>query len=104
MFLGFIDLRKAFDRIWRQDLFTVLEEKGLGGKFLTIVKGLYQGHRRKVQVGDQLTDWINCGNRVRQGCVLSPILFTIYIADLSARLQEARGVSMCNASIPTIWS
>lgn len=66
LFVAFIDLRKAFDSVWREGLWKVLEEKTLGGKFLNIVKELYKGHKRKVKVGKKQTEWIKCERGVKQ--------------------------------------
>ena len=101
--MAFVDLRKAFDRVWREGLWAVLEEKGLGGKFLSIVKGIYSGHKRKIDIGNDQTEWIDCRRGVKQGCCLSPVLFAIYLADLGTRLKATKGVKMGNATIPGIF-
>ena len=87
LFLAFIDLRKAFDRVPREQLWEVLAHLGFGGKFLRIVEGLYNNHKRKIKVGATLTDFIDCNIGVKQGCVLSPILFAIYMIELSKKLR-----------------
>lgn len=102
LYLAFVDLRKAYDSVWREGLWAVLQEKGLGGKFLTLLQGLYAGHRRRFQVGESLTDWSECNRGVRQGCVLSPTLFALYLADLSSRLQTIEGVRVGNVNIAAL--
>ena len=59
LLLALTDLRKAFDRVWREGLWTKLEELGLGGKFLRIVKQLYRIHKRKVNLHRGMTEWID---------------------------------------------
>ncbi len=73
--------------------------EGFGGKCLSILQGLYQGHRRFVRVGERDTEWIKCDKGVKQGYVLSPLLFALYLANLSKQLQEVEGVKLGNECI-----
>jgi len=55
---------------------------GIHGPFLNLVKALYSKVSSCVKVNGELSEWfdINCG--VKQGCVLSPTLFSMFINDL----------------------
>ena len=88
MFLVFIDLRKAYDRVWRAGVWKVLRKLGLGEKLVRILMGLYAGHRRRVKTVGGFTDWILCTIGVKQGCVLSPILFALFIAELEKSIKQ----------------
>ena len=77
--VAFLDVRKAYDRVWRKGLWMKLEELGFGGRFLRILKELYKYSGARVRVGDNETDWINMEKGLRQGCSLSPMLFAIYL-------------------------
>ena len=103
LFMAFIDLRKAFDSVWREKLWEVLREKKLGGKFLNIVKEMYRGNKRKIKVGRSETNWIPCNKGIKQGCVLSPMLFAIFLADLGSRLSKFKGVKLGNADIQGLF-
>ncbi len=84
LYVAFVDLRKAFDTVWREGLWATLESKGLGGKFMRVVQGLYKNHRKCIQVPGGSTNWIQCERGVRQGCVLSPLLFACLWSGLMA--------------------
>ena len=84
----FIDLRKAYDRVWRAGVWEVLRKLGFGEKVVGILIRLYNGHKRRVQTIAGLTDWILCTIGLKQGCVLSPLLFALFIAELEKRIQE----------------
>ena len=104
IYIAFIDLRKAFDRVWREGLWKCLGEYGLGGKFLSIVKSLYNDHKCKIETVGGSTEWINCERGVKQGCVLSPMLFALYIAKLGNILQsESEGITIGKTNIPGLF-
>jgi len=82
-FACFIDFRKAFDSISRTLLWDKMQAQfGIHGPFLNLVKALYSKVSSCVKVNGELSEWfdINCG--VKQGCVLSPTLFSMFINDL----------------------
>lgn len=78
IYMCFIDYEKAFDRIDHTALFRILEEKGLDTNDLHLLKNLYQNQIATVRVADEETTEIPVQRGVRQGCVLSPLLFNIY--------------------------
>jgi hypothetical protein len=73
----FIDLRKAYDSVDRETLWNILELYGVRGKLLEAIKVLYKDTRAVVRVGDEESDKINLMRGVKQGCVLSPMIFNI---------------------------
>ncbi|XP_053405160.1 uncharacterized protein LOC128558904 [Mercenaria mercenaria] len=99
-FSAFIDLRKAYDCINREKLWVKLREIGISGKMLTAVKALYSSVYACVRVNSFKTDWFSVQTGLRQGCMLSPILFNLYINDLALYLKSlAIGVSFENENI-----
>ena len=89
VFWAFMDLEKAYDRVDREALWSVLGMYGVGGRLLKAVKSLYENSRACVRVGNEVSDWFNVGVGVRQGCVMSPWLFNLYM-DGVVREVEAR--------------
>src|ERR1700743_2313648 len=90
LFLCFIDLEKAFDRVPRQRLFEALSEYGVDEFLLEANKSLYIDSRAAVRMDGELTESFEVGEDVRQGCCLSPLLFIIFI-DKIIRRADVQG-------------
>ena len=75
----FVDFKKAFDSVNREALWTVLGKFGCPGKFINIIKALYTGSTARVQSGGLTSEEFNIFTGVKQGCVLAPTLFSIYL-------------------------
>ena len=86
--LAFLDLKKAYDSVWREGLWAKLEAYGVKGKFLRMCQELYSSVSARVRVGQSLSDpfEIKCG--LRQGCIMSPCLFSLFIMDLAGELES----------------
>ncbi len=96
----FIDLRKAYDRVWRDGLWKRLWDEGIRGKMWRVCKNIYEKTQSCVLVGQERTDFFDVEVGVRQGCVLSPILFSIYINTLAKEIVESRiGIKIDNDKI-----
>ena len=89
-FTAFIDFSKAYDRINRHFLWFKLERLGLSGNILTALKSLYTNVSCCVKLGmdNVLTEWFDVNTGLRQGCLVSPVLFNIYINDLAMLIKE----------------
>ena len=96
-----IDLEKAYDRVDREAMLNVLRLYRVGGKLLKAVKSLYVGSKACVRVGNELSDWFEVRVGLRQGCVMSPWLFNLYIdgvvREVNARVL-GRGLELIDAS------
>ena len=82
IFACFVDFKKAFDTIPRDLLFTKLLDHGITGKFFNILKTFYTNDNCCVKVGPKITDTFQANQGVKQGCILSPLLFNIFLSDL----------------------
>lgn len=78
VFVCFIDYEKAFDRVQHEKLINILRGAGVDGKDLRIIKNLYWQQKAVVRVNGRFTDERQIQRGVRQGCVLSPLLFNLY--------------------------
>ena len=76
----FIDFSKSFDTIPRDILFKKLIAYGITGICLKAISNLY--NKACVRIEGKISDEFDINQGVRQGCVLSPLLFNIFIADL----------------------
>ena len=79
-FACFIGFRKAFDCVDRELLWRKLESRySITGKFLNALKALYKNVKCTVDINNNFSEWFDVENGVKQGCILSPTLFAIYI-------------------------
>ena len=89
VYANFIDFEKAFDSIHRESLWQILRHYGIPRKIVNIIKMLYVDFSAQVICGNELTDPFKVKTGVKQGCVLSPLLFLIGI-DWIMRQTTAR--------------
>ena len=87
--LAFLDLAKAYDSVDRDVLWEKLRKLGFGGKFLKSLQSMYKGDYVTCQTNGATTNPVYLGRGLRQGCSLSPILFALYIVDMSRDLQAS---------------
>ena len=79
VYFAFMDLEKAYDRVDRDAMWNVLRLYGVDGKLLSAVKSLYVGSKACVRVGNEMSEWFPVKVGLRQGCVMSPWLFNLFI-------------------------
>ena len=84
----FVDFKKAFDSVWHDGLFLKLLQNGIDGQFYKLIKSLYCNSRCAVKLGNTRTEFFSYSKGVRQGCILSPQLFNLYINELASLLDN----------------
>ena len=85
-YLAFLDLSKAFDRVWRDGLFYLLWKNGIQGKCWKLLKSLYSKVSNKVLFGQHETEFFDQEFGLKQRCILSPTLFSVLMNDLVSML------------------
>ena len=90
VFMCFIDASKAFDRVNHRKLFIKLKERGVPAYLVRILAYWYTNQTMQVKWGDSVSGPFRVGNGVRQGGILSPVLFNLYVDDLSKRLNACK--------------
>ena len=86
--LNFIDFKAIFDTVWRKALWKMLRSIGIGSKTVNIIEQLYDQTEFAVLINGHTTQWFNVTVGVRQGCLLSPILFNTFLQFVMSELQS----------------
>ena len=98
----FIDYAKAFDCMDHNKLWKILQEKGIPDHLTCLLRNLYAGQEATVRTGRETTDWFQIGKGVRQGCILSLCLFSLYAEYImrNTGLEEAQaGIKIAGRNI-----
>ncbi len=103
-FLALLDITKAYDRVNRNILWKVMEQMGVPEKLMSNIRASYRNPSTVLQFQDITSEPFQMTIGLKQGCVMSPILFAIYIAELGHKLQKSDlGVSLDNIKIPGMF-
>src|SRR5678815_5513019 len=108
-YISFIDLKKAFDYVPREKMWRVLErDYEVIGRLIKAVRSTYVNSISKIRTGYKNEEWFEVKTGVRQGSVLSPILFIAYldtvIRGVKESLEEIDGDIMVYADDLACWS
>jgi exonuclease III len=93
-YVFFIDFKKAFDSVWHEGLLLKLHEQGVTGKAWRILRNLYSQVSCSVLVDGERSRMAHIRQGVRQGCPLSPLLFSCFVETLAVRLRTVGGVQL----------
>ena len=88
VFTCFLDASKAFDRVNHKVLFESLLKRGVPGYLVRLLVFWYRSQSMCVRWGQTYSDRFYVTNGVRQGGILSPYLFNVYMDELSRRLNK----------------
>lgn len=96
LYVGFIDFRKAYDTVNRTVLWSVLMRSGVSGRMLRMIRAMYATVEARVLSNEGYTDYFECLQGLKQGCVMSPMLFSLLINELANEIIEKgkHGVSL----------
>uniref|UniRef100_A0A8D8WJF1 Craniofacial development protein 2 n=1 Tax=Cacopsylla melanoneura TaxID=428564 RepID=A0A8D8WJF1_9HEMI len=96
VFLAFVDFEKAFDNLKHENLRDIIEEIDIPKAELRLIENLYWNQRGKVRTKFGDSESFNIEKGVRQGCLISPILFNIYVEKIidKALGMEEKGFSI----------
>ena len=87
LYVAFVDFKKAFDSVHHDKLLQAMQ-KGVQGKFFASIKSMYYSLLSCVRANSEYSDFFDCPVGVRQGCVLSPTIFSVFINQLTNYITE----------------
>ena len=99
MFASFVDFKEAYDRVDQGELWGCLKRMGIGGRALAFLKAAYTNLSCEVKVGTGHSDPFEVPFGLMRGCILSPLLVSLFINSVVTRLKEVEVGAKCGGKL-----
>ena len=87
--MWFINLQKAYDSVDRSLLWAVLARFGVPPRMISIIRQFHDGMRACIRLdGGRTSEWFPVRQGLRQGCVLAPLLFNIFLTAVLSTAEK----------------
>ena len=71
----FLDISKAFDKVWREGIIFKLQQNSISDDLLNILSDFLRNRKQRVMLNGQSSSWTNVNAGIPQGSILGPLLF-----------------------------
>lgn len=105
VYVCFLDSQKAFDKVWHDGLFYKLKELGVNTPELNAIMDMYKDMTGCVKYKNFTSDTFNVSQGTKQGGVISPFFYLVYIDQLLRDLERGKcGMNLygIECSSPTV--
>ena len=94
LYACFIDYSKAFDTVNHEQLISSLSGTEVDDNDIAVIAHLYWQQITRIRKGSDLTEPVQIKRGVRQGCVLSPVIFNLYTEHIFRKTNHITGVKI----------
>ena len=84
----FLDISKAFDKVWHKGLVFKMKCNGIQGDLLSLLSDFLDNRYQRTLLNGKTSEWAYIEVGIPQGSVLGPLLFLIYINDITADIKS----------------
>ena len=77
---AFLDISKAFDKVWHKGLIQKLKQNGIGGSLLKILTDFLKSRKQRAVLNGQNSSWSDVLAGVPQGSILGPLFYFLFIS------------------------
>ena len=98
----FLDISKAFDKVWHDGLLHKLESNGISGPLLNLIRDFLSERQQRVVLNGKNSDWSLISAGVLQGSVLGPLFFLVYINDQVDNISSGAKLCVDDTSLFTV--
>jgi hypothetical protein len=88
----FIDYTKAFDKVRHKEMINILKKLNFDGKDVRLIGNLYWDQTAAIKVKNEVSEWKQIRRGIRQGCVMSPVLFSLYSENILRDIENIGGI------------
>ena len=71
----FLDISKAFDKVWHEGIIFKLRQNGISGQLLNLLCDFLRNRKERIVLNEQVSTWTNVNAGVPQGSILGPLIF-----------------------------